>query len=98
MIIEEVLGVDKETIIEDYMRTNVYLEQDMLDYIEKMAPIATREAVEQPVRDFFGAREEYIAATINKIDTEFGGMWNFLRNKLGVDETLENKLKAMYLE
>jgi len=98
MIIEEVLGVDRDTILEDYMLTNVYLEKDILAYVEKMAPLASREAVEQPVRDFFGAREEYIGATINKIDTEYGGMDNFIREKLGIGEDLRERLRAMYLE
>jgi len=98
MIIEEVLGVDQDTILEDYMRTNEYLENDMQAFIDKMAPMASREIVEQPVRDFFGAREEYLRATINKIDSEYGGMESFIREKLGVDDELRNRLKAMYLE
>lgn len=98
MIIEEVLGVDKDTILEDYMVTNVHLEKDMLAWIDKLSPMASKEIVEQPVRDFFGARIEYIQAALNKIDTAYGGMENFLVEKLGVDDELRNRLRAMYLE
>lgn len=98
MLIEEILGVDHDTIIEDYMKTNIYIEQDIQDFIRKMEPLGSREVVEGPVRDFFGARIEYIEATYGMINREFGGMEIFLRDKLGVDDALKSKLRRMYLE
>ena len=98
MLIEEVLGVDYDTIIADYMKTNDYLEQDIQSFISKMSYVAPREIVEGPVRDFFGARMEYIESTYNVINKNFGGMENFLKEKLGVDDELKARLRRMYLE
>lgn len=101
VFLEEILGVDRDTIVADYMVTNEYLEDDIQYYIDKVKRkyfIVPRKKIERPMRDCFGARMDYIEATYKVIDEKHGGMEAFLRDKLGVDDELKNTLREKYLE
>ncbi len=79
------LGVDRETIIQDYMLSAEYLKDKYAREIKAypvLAPLMT-------------VKREYIEAAFNLIDQEYGGMENYLTNYLYVD--LE-KMKNLYLE
>ncbi len=79
------LGVDRETIIEDYMLSAEYLQGKYDDIIAAdpfMAPMMT-------------VRPEYLEASLGVVDTEFGGMETYLKKTLGVDMDL---LKSIYTE
>ncbi len=79
------LGVDRKTVVEDYLLTNQYLKdkyQSMIDSIPYLAPLLE-------------ARPEYIQAAFDVIDKEYGGMENYLTKYLQVD--LE-KVRKIYTE
>ncbi len=79
------LGVDRETVIQDYLLTNRYLKdkyKPITDSIPYLAPL-------------FEARPEYIQATFDVIDNEYGGMDNYLTNYLQVDL---KKMREIYTE
>lgn len=79
------LGVDRETIIQDYLLTNEFLRDKykvMLEKHPEMEPL-------------LAAKEEYIQAAFDLIDKEYGGMENYLTRNLGVDL---NKMKIIYTE
>ncbi|MDR2636190.1 MAG: tyrosine-protein phosphatase [Campylobacteraceae bacterium] len=79
------LGVDKETVIQDYLLSSIYVEEKYALYVRMfphMAPVMT-------------VYEEYIEAAFDTIDTKYGGVENYLRNELGVDLEL---MKSIYVE
>lgn len=79
------LGVDRETIMEDYLLSAEYIKgkYDFLtDRFPQFAPLTT-------------VKKEYLETALNVIDKEFGGMENYLVNNLGAD--LE-KLRKNYTE
>lgn len=79
------LGVDKNTILEDYMLSAEYI-KGKYDYIVKLypslAPLTT-------------VQLRYLEAALQTIDEEFGGMESYLKNTLEVNT---DKLKSLYTE
>jgi protein-tyrosine phosphatase len=79
------LGVDRETIMEDYMLSAVYVEEkyaSLASIFPRLAPTLT-------------VYKEYIEAAFETIDKEYGGVENYLREQLNVDLEL---MRAIYTE
>lgn len=79
------LGVDRETIIEDYMLSAELLRDKYAADVEKypeLAPLMT-------------VHRHYIEGAFEVIDREYGGVENYLTQYLGVDLDL---LRSLYLE
>ena len=92
VILLEMLGADRETIISDYLATNVYIEQD----IEAMVRFffgdigAVNSTTETALRNLFGARKEYLEAAYGKVEELYGSFSAFIRDGLHVsDEEIE---------
>lgn len=79
------LGVDRDTIVADYLLTNECLK-------DKYASIVLRMPVLKPL---FEVREEYIRAVFEVIDNEYGGTECYLINQLQVDL---KKMRTIYTE
>ncbi len=79
------LGVDRETVIEDYMLSAELLRDkyaaDVAKYPE-LGPLMT-------------VQRRYIEGAFEVIDTEYGGVENYLTEYLGVDLAL---MQSLYLE
>ena len=93
-----VLGVPREKVIEDYLLTNTYVK----DHVDS-------EMLEIELKTFFRAdtdnlrkinlvEERYIQAAFDTIDSEWGGMDNYISRALGLSEEDILKLKDFYLE
>ena len=78
------LGVDEETVMKDYLLSNVYLQNKYKDIIEKHPAIKPMLIVEP----------EYIQASIDLIKEKYGNVDNYLTSVLGVDLV---KFKQKYL-
>ena len=95
-IVEEILGVARQDILSDYLKTNDYIKKDILfltDFVKKQA------GTDSPVADealqcLFGAEEEYLAAFYTAVDEKYGDMESFIRNGLGIEK---KALREKYL-
>ena len=79
------LGVEIETIYDDYLLSAELLRKRYIEVIDinpNLAPCLT-------------VKREYLKAALDTIDNEYGGMKNYLVNKLEVDIEL---LKSIYTE
>jgi protein-tyrosine phosphatase len=85
------LGVDKETILNDYMISNQYNVELIDGTIASVNNVGLNGEILRPVLE---VKLEYINKAYETIDNEFGGMSNYL-DLLGVDI---EKLKSLYLE
>lgn len=88
VIVEEILGVGRQDIIADYLKTNVYIEKDVLfltDFVKKQAGIDSV-IVDESLRYLFGAKEEYITAFYDAVKQKYGNMESFIRDGLGVEK------------
>ena len=78
------LGVDENTIMNDYMASNTYLADKYSDLIAK-----------QPnLKSLFEVKPQFIKAAIDQIKKDHGSVDNYLTNVLHVDIA---KMKEMYL-
>ena len=100
VIIEEILGIDRDDIIESYLLSNAYLKPEV-DYLVGMFEKTYKREGPYPseeVKLFFSAREEYIASLYDEADKEYGSFENFLKEGLGADEAVQGALREKYLE
>ena len=93
-----VLGVPRDKVIEDYLLTNTYVK----DHVDS-------EMLEIELKTFFRAdtdnlrkinlvAERYIQAAFDTIDSEWGGMDNYISTALSLTEEDILKLQNFYLE
>lgn len=99
VILEEILGVPREMIIDDYMRTNEYLAGD-IRFLTQM--IKKKSGTDSPLADealryLFGAEEDYIRSWYRAVEEKSGGIDNFLRDSLGVSDGLREEFREKYL-
>lgn len=100
VIVEELLGVSREDIYEDYLMTNVHLKEEidnLLGELQKMMNLSDP-ASETAMRVLFGAEKEYLDTLYQAIDDTFGGMETYLRDVLQVSDEDRDRLRSMYLE
>lgn len=92
------LGVPKETIRRDYMRSNPCLE-DELKYMRRLyradRPENSRKLAD--LNAFYQVKESYINTVFDVIEKENGGIERFLRKKLYLTSKASEELKKKYL-
>lgn len=98
-IVLEILGADRETILEDYMKTNAGLARE----IEWIYPMIGKQAggmtsVMRKSLDFmFLAHKEYLLESYRIAEKQYGGMDSYIEKALGVDAALKESLRGRYL-
>ena len=90
-VILSALGIDKETIYQDYLLTN---EKPL--YYKKLALQMDPESREIFL-DYFQAKVEYLDAAFDQINQEYGSVKEFLYRCCSLDEDKLNKLRNKYL-
>lgn len=92
------LGVPKETIRRDYMRSNPCLEEE-LKYMRRLyradRPENSRKLAD--LKAFYQVKESYINTVFDVIEKENGGIERFLRRKLYLTPKASEELKKKYL-
>ena len=91
-VILTALGIDKETIYQDYLLTN---EKPL--YYKKMALEMDPESREIFL-DYFQAKKEYLDASFDEINKIYGNFDNFLLECCSIDKNKLNILKDKYLK
>lgn len=91
------LGVDRTDILNDYLYTNrVNRMKAKLAYVA--AIIVKRDTVfAKKVRQYLLAEEEYITASLNSIEQQFGSVENFFSEKLQFSDKEISEIRAKFL-
>jgi protein-tyrosine phosphatase len=99
-IILDVLGVDEETIVEDYLLTNQYLsiEKEMEKLSNAFVDSRGFVVPDSALHPLVEIRPEYIKACFEEIAQRYESKQHFYEEALGLDETMVGRLKAIYLE
>ena len=106
VIIQEILGVDRDTIFEDYLYTNDCLKDEIklitlnLMHKFKIDSSDLNKAIlfQKSIEVLFGAREEYLSGLYDKIKEIYGDFNTYIHKGLNIsDKTIEN-LEQLYLE
>ena len=93
------LGVPRETVIADYMKTNEYRDAVKLKkkVIELMLPILGTAPPDDVVEIMAGVHADYLNASFDAIDTQYGSIERYLESA-GVDKAQAAKFSALMLE
>lgn len=93
-----ILGVPEETIREDYLRTNRYLESE-LRYMERFmeAKMGNCEAVIDKLKVLFQVKESYIDTVFRTINEKYGSMDKFYKKELYLTPKTIEDLREKYL-
>ena len=93
------LGVEKGTIMEDYMLTNEINEGKAEKYYEMMLLADKTEMEAVTIRDIFLAKEEYLNAAFGAIQEQYKKIDTFLCESLNISRKLIEKFqKSVLLE
>lgn len=98
-IIEEILGIPRETIIADYMTTNEYIKGD-IDFLTRFVKEHTGSVsnmADEALHYLFGAREEYIMTYYNAVEERYGSFAQYIRDGLGLSDEDVDRLKNKYM-
>ncbi|SOD62407.1 protein-tyrosine phosphatase [Streptomyces zhaozhouensis] len=91
------LGVERETIAEDYLKSNVAHRRYRVRR-EATADAALEAQVAELLAPVFDARIEYLATAFETIDAEWGGTEGYLSRGLGLTGPARERLRAALLE
>ncbi len=103
VIVEEILGIPREDIIADYLKTGEYLTGDvnrLVAFIKKMvAKVMTfdDELASESLQYLFSTEKEYIEYYYQALEEKFGSFENYIRKGLGLMEEEVSEFREKYL-
>ena len=92
------LGIPRETIMEDYLRTNRYLEDDLQHMIRLLETkmIVDNETMDK-IKALYRVKEEYLEAVFETIEQDYGSEEVFMRKALYLTPKAIEALRRKYL-
>ena len=91
------LGVDRETIIADFDKTNQVYAWAVRKFCRRVKFFGGKEEELAVVKSFIGANTENFIRSLDLIDAEYGSMDAYLRNVLGLTDADFEMLRGRYL-
>ena len=92
------VGVPEETVIQDYLMSNEFLDQ-RASLLSSLAAVGSRfRTPASEVRPLLEVRREYLEAGLTAIKEDYGSYEAYIRDGLQIDEATLAKLKAVLLE
>lgn len=91
------LGVDRSTIMEDYLLTNLVNAPKAERYYQKVLEAGKTEAEAEAIRDIFLAKEAYLDATFSAMDAQYADTDAFLRDGLHIPQRLLERFQKSVL-
>jgi protein-tyrosine phosphatase len=89
------LDVPKETVMKDYLRGNDYILPLYKEVIDGSVAGGGEPSIPQAI---FGVKEEYLEASFDEMQTKYGTIENYFSEALGIDATMQKKLRDLYLK
>lgn len=91
-------GVPRETVIEDFLKTNDYTAREIRKRTWLIQAVSFFRVDPEQVRPLLGVERGYIEAALETIDREYGGVDRYLREGLGLDEATLAALRRNLVE
>lgn len=95
--VEKALGVSKEVLYADYMKSNDYLVDEVAQLVGTFT-LRGETTDPEAIGYMFGAKEEFLQTVEACIETHYGGYDAFFRDGLRLSDADLEKLRDMYLE
>ena len=93
-----ILGVPQETVMQDYLLSQVYGRQQRERMLRRVRIISLFRIDPQVLQPLMGVEASFLEAAFDEIETEYGTMDNYIENGLGVDRDTRRLLRARFLE
>lgn len=93
------LGASRDTIIADYLLSNVYLDAQhhiaraMADFGNGLSMVDST-----ALQALYEVREAYLIAALDVIESRWNGMAHYLQDQLGIDIEKRQQLQSRYLD
>jgi protein-tyrosine phosphatase len=88
------MGVPKETVMADYMRTNDYTLPQFKPEIDALV----KKGVDRDILvAVFGVKKEYLEASFDEMHKRYGNIGNYFDKGLGIDAAGQQKLRELLL-
>ena len=100
VIVEEMLGIDREAILQDYLETNVCLKQDILKLLQMAENMlgGLDDNAKAALEYVFGAHEAFFNAVLGAVEERYGNFGGFIENGLGVTKGELQRFRDLYLK
>lgn len=96
-ILLRILGVDMETIMEDFLLTNEFLKEQTRSIVNQVSRKTSDERIIHLVAKLNSVEECYLVDFFNTIDRDYGSFDDFVSSKLGMTQEDIDVLKEKYL-
>ncbi len=94
LLVLEVLGADRDAILEDYLATNAARDADIQPVYERFLRLADgNEALARELTFSHRARPENLDAFYESIDERYGSMDSFIRDQLGIGDDRREEIR-----
>jgi protein-tyrosine phosphatase len=89
------LGVPRETVFDDYLRTNDYLLPYYAKHIDAFAAAGGDRAI---LTAILGVKREYLEASFDEMQQRYGTIERYFAEALGIDSAAQAVMRSLYLE
>ena len=93
-----VLGVDRETIIQDFLLTNSYLKEERQETYGTVYRLTKNKTIAKDIAWKDAVQRSWIEASFETIETKYGSVDNFLHKVIGLSKQDYKKLQKAYLQ
>jgi protein-tyrosine phosphatase len=88
------LGVPKDQVVEDYLRSNDYILPAYQKVIDAFVAGGGDPAIPRAI---LGVKEEYLDAAFDEMQTKYGTIEGYFSDGLGIDAAQQQALRDLYL-
>jgi protein-tyrosine phosphatase len=89
------LGVPRETVMEDYLRSN---DNILTAYQAAIDGFTDAGGDPEIPKAILGVKEEYLEAAFDEMESNYGSVENYFADALGIDTAQQEALRRVYLE
>jgi protein-tyrosine phosphatase len=89
------LGVPKDKVYEDYLKSNEYILPAYKSFIDRFVAAGGQPSIPQ---DMLGVKAEYLQASFDQVKTQYGSIENYFGKGLGIDRAGQQKLRDRFLQ
>jgi protein-tyrosine phosphatase len=88
------LGVPREKVMEDYLRSNEYALPQFKAVIDSFTAAGGNRNIPEAI---FGVKEEYLNAAFDEMQSKYGNIENYFSEGLGITVVQQAALRELYL-
>ena len=92
------LGVPKEVVINDYMKTNAFTADRIDDMLDQIKLMSLFQADVEILRPLLGVEQEYIEMAFKTAEETYGSLENYIREGLEISDEEIIELRSLLLE